>query len=195
MSVAVAVSSKKTNRAGSIERCQPRHRPRFRATSGRSCSAALRDSWNGPPSIPPGYARWATGGKERIHADCGDRDSPWQDRLQPRGSGRERGGGQAPASAAGEHRAVQQGSSRLRDSRSASLSGFIPGLRCHGRCRCGPCAGSIGSGRGRSRHERGVQVATPGTRSVPAIPRTRYDAGAEWVGHCRESAAVTQRGL
>jgi hypothetical protein len=26
-----------------MKRCQPRHRRRFRATSGRSCSAALKD--------------------------------------------------------------------------------------------------------------------------------------------------------
>ena len=38
-----SVSSRKTNRVGSIKRCQTRYRRRWPATSGRSCSAALRD--------------------------------------------------------------------------------------------------------------------------------------------------------
>jgi hypothetical protein len=41
--VAVPVSSTKTNRAGSMKRCQTRHSRRLPATPGRSCSAALTD--------------------------------------------------------------------------------------------------------------------------------------------------------
>jgi hypothetical protein len=43
MLVAVPVSSMKTNRAGTMKRCQVRHSRRFWATSGRSCSVALKD--------------------------------------------------------------------------------------------------------------------------------------------------------
>jgi hypothetical protein len=43
MLVAVPVSSRNTNRVGSMKRCQTRQRRRLAATSGRSCSAALSD--------------------------------------------------------------------------------------------------------------------------------------------------------
>src|ERR687891_768042 len=126
MLVAVPVSSRNTNRAGSIKRCQARQRRRFWATPGRSCSAALSDLWNGPPLHPTGLRSMGTRRRGADHADCGDRDRPWQDRVQPCCAGRERCAGQAPAAAAREHCRVQQGSATVHHCHGGMLRGPPP---------------------------------------------------------------------